>query len=91
MSEPVTKFWICAAADGVVLNPVGRHNRAHESLQLSYGNGRIVRSPREEDAVAKLQFCEAFGIIGISACFLALQATRADPTQVYLTWWLAPS
>ncbi|KAI7490793.1 SDA1-domain-containing protein [Hortaea werneckii] len=42
MSEPVTKLKICAAADGVVLDPVGRQNRAHESLQLSYGNGRIA-------------------------------------------------
>lgn len=91
MSEPVTRFMICAAADGVVLDSLGRQNRAHESLQLSYGNGRIVRSTRGEGTVAKLKSCEAFGIVGISACFLALQATRADPTQACSTWSLAPS
>ncbi|KAI7285266.1 hypothetical protein KC345_g1849 [Hortaea werneckii] len=87
MAEPVTKLTICAAADGVVLNPVGRQNRAHESLQLSYGNGRIVRSTREEDAVAKLKFCEAFGIVGVFdlvACsFLIAISRREQVAQIH--------
>lgn len=91
MSEPVTKFLIWAAADGVVLNPAGRQNRALESLQFSYGNSTTVHSTRKKDTLDKLKFIEAYGIVGTSAFSLALQATRADSTQVCSTWSLAPS
>ncbi|RMY47010.1 hypothetical protein D0864_15152 [Hortaea werneckii] len=81
MSEPVTRFMICAAADGVVLDSLGRQNRAHESLQLSYGNGRIVRSTRGEGTVAKLKSCEAFGIVGVLdlvACSFLIAIIRRE-------------
>lgn len=69
MSELVTKFSICAAAGGVVLDPAGRQNWAHESLQFSYGNGTTTRTARKKNAVDKLKCCEAYGIIGTSAFF----------------------
>lgn len=91
MSEPVTKFLICAAADGVVLNPVGRQHRAHGTLQFSYGNGPIAHTRPMKDSADSLKYCKAYGVVGKFALFLTLQATRADPTQVCSTWSLAPS
>lgn len=91
MAETVTEFSICAAADGVVLNPIGRQNRAHESLHLLYGNGTIARTTLKKDAVGKLKCCKAYGIVGNSAISLPMQVTQADPMQVCSTWSLAPS
>ena len=90
MLEPVTKFSISAAADGVVLNLVGRQNRAHKSLRFSYGSGPTAHTRTRKGAVDSLKCCEAYGVVGISAHFLVLQATRADSTQVCSTWSLAP-
>ncbi|KAI7710807.1 hypothetical protein KC353_g9425 [Hortaea werneckii] len=81
MSEPVTKFLIWAAADGVVLNPAGRQNRALESLQFSYGNSTTVHSTRKKDTLDKLKFIEAYGIVGVLdlvACSFLIAITRRE-------------
>ncbi|KAI7371676.1 DUF1740-domain-containing protein [Hortaea werneckii] len=79
--ELVTEFSICAAADGVVLDQVGRQNRAQQSLQLSYGNGTSARTTRKKDAVDKLKYCQAYGIVGVLdlvACSFLIAIIRRE-------------
>ncbi|RMY98408.1 hypothetical protein D0862_07593 [Hortaea werneckii] len=87
MSEPVTKFLICAAADGVVLNPVGRQHRAHGTLQFSYGNGPIAHTRPMKDSADSLKYCKAYGVVGVLdlvACsFLIAIIRREQVAQIY--------
>lgn len=75
MPAIVRKILICAAIDGLIIQPLSsKGQRPHQPVQIKYGDATVSSVAREQVPDSKLESSfEAFGVIGMAPRFTALR------------------